>query len=85
VTSTVFGTESSEVVLLHNTLVPDLVTVIQSALPGIVWMLPVMSSFSSVLIIFRLFFFTGIALGDVNLHSLCWQKKKANAIEEETT
>jgi hypothetical protein len=83
VTSTVFGTNSSEVVLLHNTLVSDLVTVIQSALPGIVWMLPVMSNFSSVLIVFHLLF-TGIALGDVNLHSLCWQKE-ANAIEEETT
>ena len=40
-------------------------------------MLPVLSNFSSVLIVFRLFF-TGIALGDVNLHSLCWQKKKIN-------
>jgi len=81
VISTAFGTDSSEVVLLHNTLVPDLVTVIQSALPGTVWMLPFMSNLSSVPIVFHLFV-TGIALGDVNLRSLCWQKKKANAIEE---
>jgi hypothetical protein len=84
VTSRDFGTNSSEVVLLHNTLVPDLVTVIQSAIPGIILTLPVTSNFSSVLIVFRLFFFTGIALGEVNLHCLFWQKE-ANGIEEETT